>query len=194
MSIDIASLRYVSAANTTVNAASRRTGEIFDLYYASVYRYLYGCIRDASESEDLAQEVFVRLYQQLRDGKEIANLRPWLFTVAHNLAVNFSKTARRRHVVLSIDEHDSAESSALVAEALSRDALFRDAQTELRTVAAASLESLSDRERRCLELRAEGLCYREIADVLSISISSVTTYLTRAIRKLKEHEDVSDVP
>jgi RNA polymerase sigma-70 factor (ECF subfamily) len=132
------------------------------------------------EAEDLVQIAFLKLFDQLKRSAEIQNLRSWLYRVVHNLAID---QVRRKGI------HESA-----VAEWLSQRALAdnpRSAEHDLiqRQRIARSLTALNERERHCLTLRAEGLSYQEIADVLAISAKAVSVYLARGLKKFETRDE-----
>ena len=105
-------------------------------------------------------------------------VRAWLFRVAHNLAVD--KVRRAFPAFLSTQEDWKCYADpAPDAEQVMVD-------RELRRRVRLSLRRLSPQERHCLELRAEGLRYREIAEVLGIKISTVVTFLERAVEKIRQ--------
>jgi RNA polymerase sigma-70 factor (ECF subfamily) len=153
---------------------------LFDSLRDPVYRYLYRLIGNQREAEDLVQETFLRLYIYLDEGHRPENTRAWVFRVAHNLAVD----KRRKRIPVAfgngprwdwIQEHEidpapDAEQNLL--------------QMERRQRVRKSLTRLSPQERHCLDLRTEGLCYREIAEVLGIRPVTVVTFLRRAIQKI----------
>lgn len=134
-----------------------------------------------AEAQEVTQEVYLRLYQTMRKGEEILNMRAWLFRVAHNLSVrvrSWEKTFR------SVNP-DWERFTELTVESPERTMLDRE---KMRKVQSA-LETLSPQQRNCLYLRSEGLRYREIADVMGISPSTVNEFLRRAISRLAEAAD-----
>jgi RNA polymerase sigma-70 factor (ECF subfamily) len=151
--------------------------EMFYAMRAPLYRYLLGVVNNPLDAEDLTQETLIRLFQHLRKGKAVENPRAWLFRVAHNLAVDFRRSANR-----------SQESSSAGADELGE--LRQDPSPDIEQQILEQerldhiLRRLSPLERRCMELRTEGLYYREIAEVLGIRVPTVQTVLGRAIRKL----------
>jgi len=163
-----------------------KVSELFIAFKLPVYRYLLGLVSNRDDAEELTQETFLSLYDTLQKGVRINNVRAWVFRVAHNLAVNLHK---RPHIVEGVEE---AEWLRLCQERSdpSSDSEQRLLHEEKRTRVIRALKCLSPQERHCLDLRAEGLCFREIAEVLSIRISTVETFLDRAIRKIaKEIHD-----
>ncbi len=150
----------------------------------SVYHYLRFNLGETCDAEDLTQEVFLRLYNTLRKKRRVENVRAWLLRVAHNLAVDWQQrqSDNRRTVNMDARVPDRADPSVSVEQSLLR---VEESQRVERAVA-----KLSGQERRCLELRAEGLRYREIAEILGIGIPSVQTFLARAVRKLADGDNV----
>lgn len=154
-------------------ALEEAVAQLFVEWRLPVYRYLLGVIAQSSLAEDLTQEVFVRLFLDLKKGHEIENIRAWLFRVAHNLAMD---QTRRDARLRPLDESES-ESHTDPAQPVDQELLERDSRQAL-------LATLSPQERRCMELRTEGLRYREIGEILGIRIPTVQTLLGRAVKKL----------
>jgi RNA polymerase sigma-70 factor, ECF subfamily len=164
---------YHAEADQAVSQIAAR--EYFQ-HAEAVCRYSYSIVRDVSEAEDIAQESFVRLLQAIENGKAPTRTLPWLMTVAHHLAMD-ALSLRPREVPL-------CES---VAEQLADPRLNAEASIEQRQreqQVSDALCRLSAQELRCWTLRAEGLRYREIADVLGIQTGTVATFLVRAASKL----------
>jgi RNA polymerase sigma factor (sigma-70 family) len=153
----------------------RAVTELFEAMRMPLYHYVNGMLRDSAEAEDATQEVFLRLYVELRHGRPISNGRSWLFQTAHNLAVD-----RLRHAGC---EERLAEDKRRqpVGQANAEPATAKDERVAL---VRGRLGSLTAQERRCKGMRAEGLKYREIGALLGIAIPSVQNYLARAVRKL----------
>ncbi len=131
----------------------------------------------SSQAQEVTQEVYLRLYQNMRKGPPIENLRAWLFRVAHNLGLKVRHRERAFRTVSPDWNQVSMERESTVDVLISRQ---RDARV------AAAMETLSPQQRHCLYLRSEGLRYREIAEVIGISSSSVNEFLRRAIARLAE--------
>jgi RNA polymerase sigma-70 factor, ECF subfamily len=153
----------------------KTVSDVFVLLRDPVYRYLLGITGNPGDAEDLTQETFIRLYQCLRDGEKVHNVRSWIFRVAHNLGIDLSRRPERARTA----EWDSDRRAEPAGPGVSAEAAAIRRQT-----LEAALGSLSPQERRCVELRAEGLCYREIGEVLGIRIPTVQTAVNRAVKKL----------
>jgi RNA polymerase sigma-70 factor (ECF subfamily) len=160
-----------------------QVAEVFDLLRDPIHRYLCRMIGRRPEVEDLTQEAFLRLYDRLRRGEGTIQVRPWLYRVAHNLAIDWVR-AEGRHESVAGEEREGGEWSQVIDNSPSVEQ--RLISEERHRLVWRAVAQLSPQQRHCLYLRAEGLGYREIAEVLNISISSVSTFLGRGIRRISE--------
>lgn len=139
-------------------------------------RYLIRMLGDPTLAEDLAQDVFLRLFEEARKQNRVENVRPWVFQVGHNLAIDHLRRSGRdawpaqSELIGEPDQAPNAEELLLEAERI----------TQVRQ----ALSLLSSQERQVIELRAEGLKYREIAGLMGLQVSSVATFLSRAVHKI----------
>ena len=157
-----------------------RVTQLYDELSLPVYRYLLCLGMGPSEASDVIQETFLRLYRHLHAGRREDKLRGWVFRVAHNLALNFLKS----HKHLDLDESAVVNRSAPDPDP---EELLLHQEKMARLHGAIS--SLSAQQRRCVYLRAEGFRYREIAEILDVSVSTVAESVRRAIKKLTKESD-----
>jgi RNA polymerase sigma-70 factor (ECF subfamily) len=148
---------------------------LFDQLQDRLLRYLLSLGLPAAEGEEIVQETFLALFQHLQRGKPRHNLRGWVFQVAHNLALKQRKATQRNRQ--SLLEHDWASTD----RALDPEEQLATNQRQARL--ASVLQALPEQDRRCLSLRAEGLTYREIAQVLEMSLGSVSLSLGRSLAR-----------
>lgn len=155
--------------------------ELYDRDHLALRRYVAFLGADPETAREIVQECFLRVHQHLLSDGDRSNLRAWLYRVAHNLVRNIQSSARTSKVnylpdlAVSGEIRDaslSAEDELLAAE---RNERFKSA-----------LEDLSPVQRDCLALRTRGLKYREIGDVLNLSVSTVGEHVQRGLEKLKE--------
>ena len=166
----------LSFAMRNASALKQKVTEVFDLLRDPVYRYLFRVLDNPGDAEDLTQEVFLRLYSHLREDGAVGNVRAWVFRVAHNLAID----QQRRKAHLQAFEAPNREQALDSAPCAEDRVLANERHKRLRR----ALSQLSTQEKHCLELRAEGLSYREIADVLDMRPPTLAKYLGRIISKL----------
>jgi RNA polymerase sigma-70 factor, ECF subfamily len=161
---------------------SREATTLYQELRKPLLRYLVCLGLSADEAQDSVQDAFLRLHKHLVAGGSQENIRGWLFRVVHNDARNRQESYGRRYGQ-SIDPD---------FESVSRDATPEQVVLEkekLRRLSQA-MRSLSETERQCILLRAEGLLYREIAEILAIATSTIADTVERGIRKLAEKCDV----
>jgi len=150
--------------------------ELFQATYDRLFRYVARITGDVEQAKDIVQETFLRLYLLLRQGKSVENLAGWLFCTGRNLAIDYLRQQRAEF----FDEWP-AEDIVISPLNQEEDLLERERNRAVRL----TLATLPPRERACLELRARGLAYKEIAQVLGISVNSVGPTLAHGLRKLR---------
>jgi RNA polymerase sigma-70 factor (ECF subfamily) len=141
-------------------------------------RYLVCLGLSSDEAQDVVQDTFLGLQRHMNAGGAEDNIRGWLFRVAHNLARNRQASYYRRFA-----EPLPMELEILAQQATPEQAILE--KEKCRRLFSA-IHELAASERECLLLRASGLRYREIAEVLGMATSTVADSVERAVRKLAE--------
>lgn len=145
---------------------------LFHRHYDRVYGLLYRLVGTRAEAEDLAQDVFLKLYQQRFAPQREHNVPAWLYRVAMNAGYNALRSRQRRwrrDTALLPDPTDAGPTPAEAA-----------AQAETRAAVRAALAQLSRRDVQLLLLRQMGLSYEELAGACGVAPGSVGTLLRRA--------------
>ncbi len=154
---------------------------LFDTSRDSLLRYAISFGLPVHDAEDIVQEMFLALFHHLRRGRSRSNLRGWTFRVTHNLAL---KRRARIHSDLRRAEDDLAPADRSCDHNPETQLLLDERQQKLLAV----FRALPPNDQRCLQLRAEGLTYREIAGATRMSLGSVSTSLTRSLARLARAE------
>ena len=132
------------------------------------------------DCEEVVQDAFLALFQHLERGRSRENLTGWLFRVVHNLSLKRFQDSRRNSQ--SIVTLSSAVEETIADPDLNPE--DRLAQDENRRRSLAVVKALPEQDQRCLALRAEGLRYREIAEVLDMSLGAVSKSLERSLERI----------
>ncbi|MFL7837417.1 MAG: RNA polymerase sigma factor [Candidatus Promineifilaceae bacterium] len=164
---------------------------LFHRHYDRVYGLLYRLVGTRAEAEDLAQEVFVKLYRHTsRKGlfslRKENNIGAWLYRVATNAGYDALKTRKRRwqRDTLLVPDPDGAPGAEQTA-----------AQKEEQALVRSALGKLPQRQAQLLILRQMGLSYAECAAACDVAPGSVGTLLSRAAAAFrKEYEKLVDSP
>ena len=175
---DISSTDWESDAAAERGAAARLDFEqAFAAHHRLVYRYAAALTRDAGLAEDVVQEVFVKLYQNLDAAQRDGLLRAWLLRVTANIGRNILRGRSRAQIR---DESFAQHRSQVTKDGAPDESLLRRADID---EARRALSKLKEPLRSCLLLRNEGLSYKEIAATLDINETSVGATLARARRE-----------
>lgn len=136
------------------------------LYHQTVYRAVFSYLHNASEAEDIVQETFVKLFNTNKRFESDEHCKAWLIRVAINLSKNLLKSFRYAHTE-ELDEAIPIENTA---------------EREL----ADALSALPPKYRAVIHLYYfEGYSSKEIAEILGLSVTAITSRLARAREKLK---------
>lgn len=146
---------------------------LFERHRRGLLRYLLSCNVRLADAEEIVQDVFLALFQHLRKGKPRENLHGWVFKTGHNLALKRRALAQR---------HASEEPEPQLDTAAGPEQRLADLQRQDRLLAV--VKALPEMDQCCLTLRAEGLRYREIAEVLGISLGAVANSLEKSLSRL----------
>lgn len=161
--------------------------QLVSKYQRSVLNLVYRFTGDASRAEDLAQEVFVRLYRALDGFEAKARFFTYLYKITLNLCLKDREREQRRRTQ-SLDERggDDLQRVREVADPKGSAEDLAERRDTARIVREA-VQSLPDEQRTAVILhRFHGLSYEELADVLEISLPAVKSRLHRAKLALKE--------
>jgi RNA polymerase sigma-70 factor (ECF subfamily) len=154
----------------------------------TILKHLLG---SAEHAEDLAQDVFLRVYRSRKSYVPSAKFATWFFTIANNVVLNAMRSRSRRHEH-TIASHESGPLGArpldvLVAVSSSQMPTRQLDKAEARDIVRMALDSLPERQRLAVLLcKFEGLSYADIAAALELSPQAVKSLLSRARVNLRE--------
>jgi RNA polymerase sigma-70 factor, ECF subfamily len=154
---------------------------LFKEYRNPLLRYVLAFGIRPDDGEDIVQDVFLFLHRHIQLGRSRHNLRGWIFRVAHNLALK-RHNANRRYLAATALQKDEAKSAPQLDPALNPEEHLATNRRQQRLLAV--MGALPKQDRLCLYLRAEGLRYREIANVLGMSLGAVSVSLTRSLERI----------
>lgn len=153
---------------------------LFTKYRQTVVNVISRYIGDNVFAEDMAQEVFLRIYRAKNKYKPLTQFKYYLFTIVHNLCLNEIRDAVRRKTK-PIDFDDK------LGPAINNEPIENSENMEIRREVKSAIESLPPQQRIAVILdKYEGLSYEEIGKVMKLSVSAVKSILWRARQGLKE--------
>ena len=145
-------------------------GRLYDTHVDRVYRHIYYRVGNEQDAEDLTQDVFIRVYRNLRNFRMRSKFFTWLYRITVNTCLSFKRRAR---------DHDP------LPQALP-ETLPLDEKVALRMAIDDALRELPERQRMTFILRHyEGYTFNEIGDIMGISSGAAKANHYHAIRKLR---------
>jgi RNA polymerase sigma-70 factor (ECF subfamily) len=165
-------------------------GELIERYWSRVFGHFFRRLGDRQEAEDLAQDVFLRLYRYRKRYQPRAKFTTWLFHITQNVVRNAVRS-RRRHPTVRLPwlpaagEEGNYEPAGHVA-ARNEPPSWPLERAELATVVRAAVSTLGTRQRRALELHQfEDCTYAEVAAEMHMSPKAAKSLLYRARNQLR---------
>jgi RNA polymerase sigma-70 factor (ECF subfamily) len=163
--------------------------ELVEKYKQPVMNVVYRMLRDATEAEDLAQNVFVQVYKSAHRYEVSAKFSTWLFTIARNLCLNEIRR-RSRHPADSMDVPHPEQDGQPWQQFEDRKTLSPPdslLQGELEAKIEQALAELPENQRTAILLcRQDELSYEDIAEVLGCSLSATKSLIHRGRETLKQ--------
>jgi len=163
---------------------------LLDRYGDAVVTFCYAFLRNREAAEDIGQETFLRVYRNAARYKPLAKFTTWLYRIAANLCINELKKGKLRRA-MSLDEPAGSDSDGTrIVERIASDARQPLSEAELREahqLVEKAIEHLPEDQRATIVLvEHHNLSYREIADVLGVTVSAIKMRVKRARETLRE--------
>ena len=158
-------------------------------YRRPMVSFMYRMARNSAVAEDLAQEVFLRVYRSRETYEASAKFSTWLYRIATNLAVNHARDTRheRPEVQVSLDEPDEDTGTTLELPDASLNAEQQMVRRERLLAIRRKVEALPEQQRLAVIMhKYQQMDYKQIADVLKKSESATKSLLFRAYETLRE--------
>ncbi len=153
---------------------------IFKDHWASVYRHLVRLVGDPAEAEDLALETFLRLYQRKPETQTEFNFGGWLYRVATNLGLQSIRSFKRR------EHYELTAGKGALEETPDDQPAKIQANEEERHLARLVLSRMNSKQSQLLIMRYSGMSYKEIAEAMKLSPTSIGPLLLRAEREFEK--------
>ena len=158
-------------------------------YRRPIVSFMYRMARNSSAAEDLAQEVFLRVYRSRETYEPSAKFTTWLYRIATNLAVNHARDTRheRPEVQVSLDEPDDETGTTIELPDGTMNAEQMIVRRERMLAIRKKVEALPEQQRLAVIMhKYQQMDYKQIADVLKKSESATKSLLFRAYETLRE--------
>lgn len=159
--------------------------DLVDSFQLKVVNTCYGFLHDRDEAEDIAQDVFVEIYHSIHKFREDSSLSTWIYRIAVNKSLNRKKRLNKRSLFSSFSngDDDSFAYADLKSEApLADEIIIKD---EEKQKLHKAIDRLPENQKTALILsKFEDMSYKEISEIMDLSISSIESLLFRAKQNL----------
>jgi RNA polymerase sigma-70 factor, ECF subfamily len=162
---------------------------LVEKYRRPMVSFMYRMAHNAAAAEDLAQEVFLRVYRSREGYEASAKFTTWLYRIAANLAVNHARDTRneRPDRTVSLDEPDDATGQTMDVPDASLTAEESILRRERLAAIRQRVHALPERQRMAVVMhKYQHMDYRQIGEVLKLSESATKSLLFRAYETLRE--------
>jgi len=152
--------------------------EAYDSYADAIYRHCYFRVFSKARAQELMQETFMKTWQYLADGKEVQNIRAFLYQVANNLVIDESRKKKEASLDAMLED-DRFEPPSEAHKDVERGATAKEL--------LSAIHSLDPTDREVLTLRyVDDLDPKEIAQILNIQANAVSVRIHRALEKARQ--------
>lgn len=157
-------------------------------YQRPVLSLIRRMVRNNSQAEDLAQEVFLKAFRALESFDQRRKFSSWLFKIAHNASIDQLRRRQLDTVPLETRDRDQPDLVAVLADPGVETPSSRVERRDLALAIEGAMASLKPPYREVVILRyQEGLAYEEIAEVTDLPLGTVKTHLFRARKAMVAH-------
>jgi RNA polymerase sigma-70 factor (ECF subfamily) len=158
-------------------------------YHRQIIHFLFRMVRNEAIAEELAQEVFLRVYRSRESYRAEAKFSTWLYRIATNLAVNYARDTKHERTAQTLELDAVDAETGTTAEVADDDLNVEQNLLREERMAAirAQVTALPERQRMAVLMhKYQEMDYRQIGDVLKLSESATKSLLFRAYRTLRE--------
>lgn len=159
--------------------------ELFKHYERYLYKLCYSYVQNEQDALDIAQEIYIKVFNNIQRFDEKMPFHPWIRTIAVNTCLNFKRAIKINAVSLNAKDEEDRTLEDVVASSCDVEAEIEN--NDLGMLIRHNLDSLSPKHRMVIILRYyEGLSYDEISAVLKEPLGTVKTDIYRARNALKD--------
>src|ERR1035437_3379738 len=152
---------------------------LYKKYCKRVYKFGYSILKSPEESENIMQDVFLSLWENRHKVQKDSSIKSFVFTITYNIAISIIRKKAR--------ESQFIEYLKSLQEITEEPVNVKLEYNELKTKLDEIINALPQRQKEVYLLhRVEGLKYNEIAERLNISVKTIETHMSRALKTIRE--------
>jgi len=153
-------------------------------YLKPIYSFVYKNVGNQANAEDITQEVFIKVWKNIKKFDQNKNFKPWIFQISKNASIDFLR--KKKSIPFSRFENEKGQ-NALVDNIAAAPSNLIERFSDKKVLAAA-LHGLPKKEQKIIDLRHNyGLSFKEIAEVFDESINTVKSRYRRTLANMKKN-------
>jgi len=153
-------------------------------YLKPIYSFVYKNVGNVSAAEDVTQEVFIKVWRNLRKFDRKKNFKPWIFQIAKNASIDFLR--KKRTIPFSRFENKNGQN--VLSENIAAAPLDLVGKISDKKILTAVIRTLTKKEQKIINLRHnDGLSFKEIAEKFQESINTIKSRHRRALANLRKN-------
>lgn len=153
-------------------------------YLKMIYSFVYKNVGSQAEAEDITQEVFVKVWKNIKKFDQKKSFKPWVYQIAKNTSIDFLR--KRKIIPFSKFENEKGQNMLVDNMPATPDNLLENLSDK--NVLAGAMQGLSEKEQKIINMRhRDGMSFKEIAEVLQESINTVKSRYRRTLANLKKN-------
>lgn len=163
---------------------------LVDKYQELVVNTCFSLVHNTQDAEDIAQDVFIEVFRSVHKFRGNSKLSSWLYRIAVNRSLNFIRDNKRRRWFRSFDDSDRSEKDRLEHKSSGMNEIPDTAMENKQRAAVLheAIDALPKNQRVAFTLsKYEDLSYKEISEVMEVSVSSVESLIHRAKKNLQKN-------
>ena len=162
--------------------------QLVENYQKKVVNTCFGLVHNTADAEDIAQEVFIEVFRSIQNFRADSKLSTWLYRIAVNRSLNFIRDNKRKKWFQSFEDTVLAKNSKVNITTDLHETPSAELENSQRAIILhEAIDSLPENQKTAFTLnKYEDLSYKEISEVMDLSVSSVESLIHRAKLKLQK--------
>ncbi|MGI6424824.1 MAG: RNA polymerase sigma factor [Tepidanaerobacteraceae bacterium] len=153
-------------------------------YEKKVYNTVFRFFNNEQDAMDITQEIFIKVFTSLKSFRENSSFSTWLYRISVNTCIDFFR--KKKEDMLPINEEMAVGGEVKLGSQTELPEVFVQNQ-ELKQILAQAINTLPEEQRMCVILRdIQGFSYTEISEILSCSLGTIKSRISRGRRALKD--------
>jgi RNA polymerase sigma-70 factor (ECF subfamily) len=153
-------------------------------YLKMIYSFVYRSVGNEGDAQDITQEVFVKVWKNIKKFDQKKSFKPWIFQIAKNTFIDFLR--KKKSIPFSRFENEKGQ-NPLVDNIAAAPLNLIETLSDKKTLAMA-MQGLSEKEKKIVNLRHEvGMSFKEIAENFQESINTVKSRYRRSLMNLRKN-------